>query len=118
MLAGPRGERVVVALGTFEPETQEQPGRARREVLALHFLGDIERQGRRLLDASEARDHRRGLPGAVGDDGDGQQFAYDLIVADIPGDLPAEPGLERRRDKPQLARSCRPRGSSAAARWS
>ena len=42
------------------------------------------------------------LPGAVGGDGDGQQFAYDLIVADIPGDLPAEPGLERRRDQPQL----------------
>ena len=103
LFTGPRGERVVVALGAFEPETQEQPGRARREVLSLHFLGEIERQGRRLL----VRAPRPGTTGVgcrerVGNDGDGQQFAYDLIIADIRGDLLAEPGLERRRDQPQL----------------
>jgi hypothetical protein len=38
-----------VALGTFHPQAQEESCRARREVLALHLLGNVEGEGEGLL---------------------------------------------------------------------
>ena len=67
LLALPAGERVVVALGAFEPDAEERPRGAGGEVLGLGVLGDVVGQRRRLgrgIEGVPARDApaRRGGP--------------------------------------------------------
>ncbi len=89
LLARPFAERVIVALGAFQADAEEQPGRARRQVLRLALLGLVKRQRRRLAAAGVVVHvalihlHRHG-----------DEIAHHAIVGDVVGELLAQPALD------------------------
>ena len=46
LLALPACERVIVALGTFEPDSEENPRHPRRDILGFALLGRVIASGR------------------------------------------------------------------------
>ena len=89
---------MIVALGTFEPNSQEETRGAGGEVLRLAiFRGDERKRGWFDVLGIRPIDHHR----HVGD-GDSQQTANDRVKADAVGELLAKPNLKVAREERDL----------------
>ena len=107
LVAGPLGEGVVMALGALQLHSQEQPGRAARQVLRLVFIG-LEKHRRRSFGRVAAQRLRQHFADQLvvggADDGEGNPAAaQEPVEAD-----PLRPAPVRAEDPVHIDRQAVP----------